>query len=925
MRESIVNERKAVEKFVHIRYPNCALNELRLSQTKRHIIEVETTFEDSAAKIQIDYVFGAFLVNGIPIGRLPKTITGHPVFQRVFGNITFEVQPFCKAFHTVALFNDSRYIFREDKGDGVIIIEHTGEVERIKELIPHGKLIGVYPFSLIKNFSHWFNRERNTIEFRPRLFSDADFASADGIQYEFDLESRLLKHMSSERLLLDVRSKSFQTISELLKRLERSDYITVLMDAPLIARIELVRMKLTFIIDCSKIRMKYDTQSVEYKDMRVSSKQNIGTLFGLRFGLVLESTTKNANERLLIVPHGKFSVTQSGRHVDVENKDESRALRTPPFFIYHVDNVCKVLRANSFAAWFYLARLHAVTSYPLSDPFTGMTGVERALQILQSSFVWSSAPYDDESFKELLSLADLSPVRRLQTNLSVPGEIHQSISWPPNIRIHAAQDAFVLIVQKLIADSMRLAQLYTPNERETTPITNTLSSLNARSHARHVPYAPNCHISESFFKCDNRLTHPTTEELDPNMTNVRELAAHYSRSEFHVPPLNVGDLILEMFAQEERLTGLGKGDENSSVLDFCFQPSFANLWLRLYECIRLQRLSSEQSHMILTLLAFTHGELQQQLQILQAIAANAAKFSQCVPPNFESYTAVDRFEFDGETVEKMIDSAATPFHAVIATCRESFRVNISEPMLRTMYDEDIRRFKEQLIPQVASQWPCERIDVTQLRMHHSNYVRIDGACEKLNQLLEKWFRNRKLVEFTQNIDEIFATELRELSSPSFDDQPQWEARDVGTQPFPKYAIDFDTKMCSNYPQYPDEIATAQRIFVENEKEEMTLDKYWEQFRQISTSEGDMHLVDAELYPRLVPTTVLPRILRPANAEQNFLIGALAVVMCREQHTMRCDDANPLHENWKPQEHPEWLLFQIDAGFSIRRIQVRRRC
>lgn len=173
MRESIINEREEVEKFVHSRYPTGVLTGLRLSQTKRHTIEVETAIENEAINIQIDYVYGAFLVNGLPMGRLPKTITGHPVFQRVFGNITFEVQPMIKAFHTVALFNDCRYIFREDKGDGVIIKEQANEaVDRIKELIPHSKLSGLFPFSLIKHFSHWFNFERNTIEFRPKLFSE---------------------------------------------------------------------------------------------------------------------------------------------------------------------------------------------------------------------------------------------------------------------------------------------------------------------------------------------------------------------------------------------------------------------------------------------------------------------------------------------------------------------------------------------------------------------------------------------------------------------------------------------------------------------------------------------------------------------------------------------------------------------------------
>lgn len=814
------------------------------------------------------------------------------------------------------------YIFREDKGDGVIIIEHNpAGVECAKDLIPHTKLDGLVPFTLVENFSHWYDRERNIIEFRPKLFSDADFGTADGFQYELDLETCHLKHKKSEQLLLDVQSSSFKTVAKRMKRLDHCEYILVWLDAPHTARIEMVRMKLNFTIDCSKARKFYYIHSKEYDDMHISAKQNVGTLFGVRFGLILESKKKNVNKQLLIVPHGKFSVKQSDHHVDVEMSEIETKLRTPPFFIYQVDNVCRTLKANSFAAWFNLAYLHAVTSYPLPDPFTGMTGVERALQILQSGYVWSSSPHDDETLSTLSALANLSPHRKFQMKQDdAPGEYHQLTKWPSEIRLHAAQDAFVLIVQKLVADSMRLQQLLMPNEKKAPLRTNTLSSLNARSHARHAPYAPNCGVLDTFLVCDNRMTHFTAEELDQSMMNVRELAAHYSSGEFHVPTSNVGNSIFELFSSEERLIGCASA-EDTSVIRFCSKSSFANLWTSLYEGIRQQRLSKEHLHMIFTLLAFK-GNDKQQLQILQAIAANPGKFSRCVPPNYALYEAVNCYEFDAVAIQKVIDSVKTPIDTIIERNRERICLfPAREKELRTEYDEDIKRIKNQLIHEVKRQWPCERIDKSKIRMSDSTYLNIIQACDAISDLLGSWYRNGQLLEFTVQIDEIISAELRQFSALSIN-QREWTVCEVGTQPFPKYSVNYDEKMSSNQSRYAPHIALARRIFFENANGESTLNQYWDQFQKMSVSISDTHLLDAQLYPRLVPTTVLPRILRPIYYEQQYLIGALAVMTCREQYAKRGANASPLHENWKPHEHPEWLLFQIETDLSIRRVQVR---
>lgn len=355
---------------------------VRHLQDKRHNIVVDARIGNEFFLVQIDYVFGEFLVNSLPMGRLPVAITKHAIFKRMFGNATFEVQPKNRTFTTASTHRDHAYIFREDIIDGIVIKEQNVDSEKcvtidsansVKELIPHTQLIDLVPYLLIENYSHWHSRERDVIEFRPKVFSDPDFVGTDGIEYELNLESRQLIHTRTQRPLLDVRSESFKKIVDLMERLEHPNYINVLMESPLKARVELARMKLTFIIDCSNTDSGYDIQSNEYSDMRVSLKQqNIGTLFGLQFGLVLESMGDGATKsHLLIVPHAKFTVERTDHHVEVKFAAHDTELRSPPFFVYHINCQLRTLRANSFAAWFYLAHLHAVTSYPLPDPFTG--------------------------------------------------------------------------------------------------------------------------------------------------------------------------------------------------------------------------------------------------------------------------------------------------------------------------------------------------------------------------------------------------------------------------------------------------------------------------------------------------------------------------------------------------------------------------
>ncbi|CAF3438200.1 unnamed protein product, partial [Rotaria socialis] len=49
---------------------------------------------------------------------------------------------------------------------------------------------------------------------------------------------------------------------------------------------------------------------------------------------------------------------------------------------------------DSPTGWLYLALLHAITSHCLPDQYTGMTGMERSFELLNSTVSWSDQPFD---------------------------------------------------------------------------------------------------------------------------------------------------------------------------------------------------------------------------------------------------------------------------------------------------------------------------------------------------------------------------------------------------------------------------------------------------------------------------------------------------------------------------------------------------
>lgn len=884
------------------------------------VLLFEVSVNGFPSYVIIDIVTGEFLVDNMPVDHVPNDITSAKHFQRVFENINFAVQPDSKShFSTVHSYNNCNYEFVKYENETAIIERRNG-IE--KELIPHTILFNEIPHHLVENYSHFWNKIANNIEFRPKLFADRNFSNESGIEYRLDLNNRRLIHIQTERLLLDINSKSYLTITKQLSRLELPKYIHILMERPRIANIELIRMRLKFIVDTSTPSKSYDLVSNEFVRKRVCLEQKCGTLYGLQHGLMMESVPSNSSSneessKLLILPHGKIQSRRSNGHVSVEIDIEGE-LCSPSFHQYEVDDFCRQIRASSSScsALFYLAYLHAVTSHGEIEPFIRMSGTERALQILQSGFAWSSEPYDDGATKMLYAIADLSPKRQMKRFL-------QQVDWPSFIPPRSARDSFVLIAQRLLEDSERLIGLHVKSRERYTDIKRA-TDCNKRQYLRYLAMNPNLRISDTFIQTNVMETVSLNIRPIDISKNTQIVSVLYHQRKYYVPhDLNLKDFLM---SGKKGLDGPVSMDCIGNLLKHQTYKPFVDLWIGLYEYARKGRLNNEKFAFIWSVLAYEKNALSPILA-LQAIEMNQQAFESIDPPPVEKYQPYAGCECKTLEVKIILKSCHT-----VPDKYSWMRIgNISENEKRE-YNERIEKTINDLAAIVESNWPCYEID---LQTHcDTTDINIQKASEAISQKLKTWDDNRKLAIFLSSVEMTLKTLTQSHIVETPDIQPIQRIAPANWQ---KYEIDYKMKMCERLCDFQNEIQEARMIW---QQASHTLNKsaqeWWTIYENLTNGRSSQHLIDAGLYPRTIPSLVLSQIALKEDSELKVIIGALAVTIAHEQRQNRIaiysqhdhlkgaldrEEQNQPHINWNPSEYPEWLLFEIEQNLSIRRIQV----
>lgn len=767
VREMIVNDPNDLFEFVKQQWNrSCDGSTFRLKESQKHpeTLIVSVLIANNEYFVQIGIITGEFLVNNSPISRLPKTITQHPDFRRVFGDFIFEVQEANGRFDTKFQYKNCYYSFRTvvasnesnaTGSGGTIIITERKENGDEFELIPERHFSGEIPHLLIENHSHWWCKTRNLIEFRSIHFADFHSIQSAAPQYELDLNGHLMDK-KSKKIMLDVTSGSYKKIVKQLARLESHKYIHIFMNDPMIAQVELVRMNIKFLVDATNKHPNesYDVISNEFDGMRVASVQNCGTLYGLRQGLLLESHPNDVErpeqKRLLILPHGVVASHVIGQHTAVVINIEV-PLRTPTFFIYQIDEVQQQLKANnpSHSAWFYLAYLHALTSHGLPDTFTEMSGTERSFQILQSAFAWSPSPYDDEALTTLKLFEKLAPNRRIKNGL-------QSIRWPDIVESHAAHDGFLIVTKRLISDSRRLDGLHAktvsqkqqnspktkdkPDEKNNNNTDDIDFEATVREYYRNLPFFPNLRLSNTFIRHKITVsTHHIHLEKDETLHAVRTISNLYHQQKF-ISPKSLFSITEYLTKSNDVLKGPRHVDDNVEILER-FVRRLRNKWLTLYNVARSGQFSREKFSLLLGLLAVENiGEDNvNAILLLQTVSENPTIFNGIDPPVHAAYDLSDR-SYSDTVIELILEQHET---------KEHFDRRREDAEIRHVIS--VREFMHTVKTKIRDMWPADEVHPSIYQRSHPN-VNLREAVAAINVRFRRWKSIDQLMQFLRKID-----------------------------------------------------------------------------------------------------------------------------------------------------------------------------
>ncbi|CZR47791.1 uncharacterized protein FPRO_13458 [Fusarium proliferatum ET1] len=362
-------------------------------------------------QVHVSLLTGQFLVNGLPVSRLPQKYETHREYQKLFGSATLEVMPsnmpgmsFCatKMFHLYTV-----HLGMQTKKGVDDLLVHVSKNGLTFNLIPSRNLRDLFPNDFTNNHVHWLEEASGEIE----------FCHVSDPWPSMKKESwHLRKDSDTWKLLLGKESVLVSPWSELGKRISHifsplqpaSDLHLVLHQRSKELEVQLPKLRLEFMIRSKTSNIK----SRQFRDMEVDQNQAIGTLIGLENKLVLRNS-HDSQIRSVIIPEGNASCQMSTgygveNHVEVYLDCEA-ASRVQT---YRLDPLLRRIVPNDkVESKLYLAYLHALTSYCLPDPFLQRTGAEEALAILGSASVRAPTAFSESTYTILSNIAQLSPKR----------------------------------------------------------------------------------------------------------------------------------------------------------------------------------------------------------------------------------------------------------------------------------------------------------------------------------------------------------------------------------------------------------------------------------------------------------------------------------------------------------------------------------
>ncbi|KAF4949086.1 hypothetical protein FGADI_9160 [Fusarium gaditjirri] len=602
----------------------------RLTGKSSWWISSETAPTGSIAPQRVHYhlLQGHLLVDEKPLGRLPLVIRDDESMQELFGGRHLLTRPSgLLDYHILAEMENHQV--HVGVRDGRITIKALFRGS-ILQFVPRSMLKGPMgwdlPADLVDDCVHWLDLTNGNLEMRrkPRIWR------CKKSNWVLNIRKRRATRNEARTSLVEPKSEIGRKVCSIFQDFEDTKRLTIYQSVNGYLSVEMKRLEIRFhvnqrgLLSCPQLRAEVDPQ------------QDIGTLHGLRSRVTLRDTL-NHKRKSVIVPIGSIQWEREGVHVAVRISNEGLYAR------YTLNSTLGRLDCPSEPLLLYLkAAIHALTSFPLPDDFTGKTGTEESRHCLLSSRSQPWTPLEGLPQRILSVIKFLSPERTLYP----PGiNLYQKVRWDQHLTSTIQHEDLAPLVALIESRSRELEVFGTTQPRqENMPCNTSVAHLQIRGRIRRQLYERVCFDSDSTILAQAAQT-DSFMPLRDQKTSVKSCRVYQTiramlesdTGTFHLPKLAP---ILEQWNTFRGIKESLSDIDLASTLGVGAPQLWGPLVHRLCEK-DLTRIYD--NHFSLALLAFDDDVDMDVIMWLLAVF-QSSRLSRIKPPNHSMFTNFRHFE-----------------------------------------------------------------------------------------------------------------------------------------------------------------------------------------------------------------------------------------------------------------------------------------
>ncbi|KAG8924836.1 hypothetical protein FRC02_010155 [Tulasnella sp. 418] len=713
--------------------------------------------------VHLDLLSGLLLIDGRPLGQLPKRITRHPMYTRIFGHRRMEVIPSdmpgmdFKLSSTIGSDSDNQvsgyqvfFAFRppeldNDTGQLVIRIQRDDE---ILELIPNDIFKDDLPAVFLKDKTHWLNISnlKGKIEMRDvkRWWeSSANNWWIDLFCNGSSFMNRKFDDNSDELRLIDPRSATMSMIAAHLRPLENSEYLIVT-HSSYSGRlaVTLPRFRLEFFVNDE---LEPQLESLNMPGMIVDSNQSSETMIGLRSQLVLRPRlSPESYPRHVVIPYipdppPLISPSSHSTCITLSLNDQP-VIR---YFVYGINSTLGRLDGDgTMLSKLYQIYLHAITSHCLPDPLTRRTGTEEALQELQCARMMSFQKLGEDERRMLKHISELTPIRAFYPSHL---EEKQKVTWSKHTTCPLAQHSrFYVLTHSIWKHAETLTQI-TRSQAESQPMDSCQSSpyLLQRAAYHNAIFdrdqtsgsAPSHEGYDTVYRSRGRSIY--SRKADKGI--VFETCSMILQWEAR---LSSQDQVLDTLMQYGFISGPSK--ISLSYSREWIERNIADLFLPASNACRTASKTANRYQLVFSLSACAYASVDSRpfIPIIFAFATNG-DLRNHPPPSWPTFNPSVGLEPSEESITE-----------IILRCKIQPSMSRKEREVRgNLYTTEKREEREvrELVHLLMKQWPSQAPVIRTWRKWEYEIRQVE---EEVTILFKSCLGNKEIIEYFQNIQRI---------------------------------------------------------------------------------------------------------------------------------------------------------------------------